>query len=88
MFELTGQLTYLIPTLLATVLAVPVASLFNESFYIEASRLRGIPELQPIKKKSSQQLIATDLMRKDVDFITKVTTVQRGIGMLQFHYLT
>ena len=80
MFELTGQIRFLVPTLLATVLAVPVANLFTESFYAEASQLRGIPEIKPIKKESSHQLQAGDLMRKNVDFLSKESTVEKGIG--------
>jgi CBS domain-containing protein len=81
MFELTGQLTFLVPTLLATVLAVPVASLFNESFFAETSQLRGIPEIKPMRKKLSHQLIASDLMRKNVDYFPKISTVGKGLEL-------
>jgi CBS domain-containing protein len=81
MFELTGQLTFLVPTLLATVLAVPVASLFNESFFAETSQLRGIPEIKPMRKKLSHQLIASDLMRKNVDYFPKISTVGKGMEL-------
>jgi chloride channel 2 len=49
MFELTGQLSYMVPIMIATVTATAVGNLFNMSIYDEILTLRGLPYLTQIR---------------------------------------
>jgi H+/Cl- antiporter ClcA len=65
MFELTGQLSYMVPIMIATVTATAVGNLFNMSIYDEILTLRGLPYLTQIRDTSSVvNKSVHDLMRE------------------------
>jgi len=54
LFELTGQLKYMLPVLLATCCAVGVSNLFNLTIYDTILKLRGLPYLALIDRREAQ----------------------------------
>lgn len=72
MFEITGQIRFLVPALISTIMALTVGNIFNKSFYAEIALIEGIPnpELPHLKIKGSKQE-AKDIMRKNIDSIPK-----------------
>lgn len=54
LFELTGQLQYMLPVLLSTCIAVGVSNLFNLTIYDTILRLRGLPYLSLIERSDMQ----------------------------------
>jgi chloride channel 2 len=70
LFELTGQLNYMVPVMIATVVATAVGNLFNLSIYDTFMKLRGLPYLSTIKPTAkTYNKKAQDVMRKDVHYI-------------------
>lgn len=50
-FEITGQMSYMIPVMIATVTSVFVANVFNVGFYDRMIELKNLPFLGAIKHK-------------------------------------
>ncbi|KAL0478934.1 hypothetical protein AKO1_007817, partial [Acrasis kona] len=70
LFELTGQLNYMVPVMIATVVATAVGNLFNLSIYDTIMKLRGLPYLSTIKPTAkTYNKTAQDIMRKDIQYI-------------------
>jgi H+/Cl- antiporter ClcA len=69
MFELTGQLSFMVPTMIASVLAVGIGDLFNKSIYDTILYLRGLPYLGSIRNPENYKLTAADVMRTKLDWI-------------------
>jgi chloride channel 2 len=85
LFELTGQLNYMVPVMIATVVATAVGNLFNLSIYDTIMKLRGLPYLSTIKPTAkTYNKTAQDVMRKNLDTIStdfslrKITKVLRS----------
>ena len=49
LFELTGQANFLIPSMIATTVALAVGNMFTDSIYDTLATLKGLPILSPIK---------------------------------------
>lgn len=67
LFELTGQMTLLIPVMLAVLISSAVANLFGPSLYDELLRLKGLPYLPPYQNHKNKT--ARSIMRRKVVFI-------------------
>lgn len=63
-FELTGQISHLLPVLLATLLAYATASVFTISVYDLMLLLSDLPYLPRVYKSSLYTLTAGDIMRQ------------------------
>ena len=61
-FELTGQLSHMLPVLVAVLLATGVGNLLSDSIYDTMMRLNQLPFLQPLELHQSHGLTARDVM--------------------------
>lgn len=69
--ELTGQLSLMLPVILASVFAVGVANFFNENIYDLLLKVRGLPLLSDIVQEGeSVKISAKDFMRTDLHYIS------------------
>ncbi|KAL3862118.1 hypothetical protein ACJMK2_008110 [Sinanodonta woodiana] len=75
-FELTGQISHVLPAVTAVLISNAVANLFQPSFYDSIIRLKRLPYLPDIitSKESTWNVYAEDIMKKDVKFITFTST--------------
>uniref|UniRef100_K3WAV1 Chloride channel protein n=1 Tax=Globisporangium ultimum (strain ATCC 200006 / CBS 805.95 / DAOM BR144) TaxID=431595 RepID=K3WAV1_GLOUD len=62
-FELTSQLSYMIPVLLCVLLGRAVAAFFSLDIYDTISRQKNLPQWPDLTKQKSYGLVASDLMR-------------------------
>eukprot|EP00698_Gefionella_okellyi_P024064 TRINITY_DN8399_c0_g1_i1.p1 TRINITY_DN8399_c0_g1~~TRINITY_DN8399_c0_g1_i1.p1 ORF type:complete len:749 (-),score=147.33 TRINITY_DN8399_c0_g1_i1:91-2022(-) len=62
-FELTGQMTHMLPVLIAVLLATAVGNLFNDSVYDTMLSLRHLPYLPALKTGAYGQM-ANNIMEK------------------------
>ncbi|KAF1325805.1 Inositol polyphosphate 5-phosphatase, partial [Globisporangium splendens] len=62
-FELTSQLSYMIPVLLCVLLGRAVAAFFSLDIYDTISRQKNLPQWPDLTKQKSYGLVAGDLMR-------------------------
>lgn len=62
-FELTSQLSYMIPVLLCVLVGRSVAAFFSLDMYDTISRQKNLPQWPDLTKQKSYGLIASDLMR-------------------------
>lgn len=62
-FELTSQLSYMIPVLLCVLVGRSVAAFFSLDIYDTISRQKNLPQWPDLTKQKSYGLIASDLMR-------------------------
>jgi chloride channel 2 len=70
MFEITGQLSFMIPMMISSIIAYGIGDLFNLSFYDTVVYLRGLPYLGSIRHPKSYKLKAKDVMREKIDYVT------------------
>jgi len=82
-FEITGQLTYLLPVMIATVTSIFVANLFNFGFYDKMIELKKLPFLGDIKHAKSKRKIASQVMRSNFEYVTTVCDVKTLASMLK-----
>lgn len=62
-FELTSQLSYMVPVLLCVLVGRSVAAFFSLDMYDTISRQKNLPQWPDLTKQKSYGLIASDLMR-------------------------
>ncbi|KAH7462543.1 hypothetical protein KRP22_004964 [Phytophthora ramorum] len=62
-FELTGQLSYMIPVLLCVIVGRAVTRLFSLDMYETMARQKNLPQWPDLSKQKSYSLTAGDLMR-------------------------
>ncbi|KAL4221849.1 Chloride channel protein 2 [Mactra antiquata] len=77
-FELTGQISHVLPAVIAVLISNAVANLFQPSFYDSIIRLKRLPYLPSIvsSKVDSWNVYVEDIMVKDVQIITFISTYQ------------
>jgi chloride channel 2 len=73
-FELTGQITHILPVMISVLVSVAVASLIQPSFYDSIIQLKELPFLPDLKIHKYYNLYAKDIMRKDLLYITYQST--------------
>lgn len=62
-FELTSQLSYMVPVLLSVLVGRAVAAFFSLDMYDTISREKNLPQWPDLTKQKSYGLVASDLMR-------------------------
>eukprot|EP01132_Coremiostelium_polycephalum_P003745 gene3745-4664_t len=72
--ELTNDLTYMVPVLLGVVLSCGIGNLINHSIYDCFLRNKGLPYL-PFFSVKSDSLLARDVMKRDLSYVTHRTTL-------------
>uniref|UniRef100_A0A914W961 Chloride channel protein n=1 Tax=Plectus sambesii TaxID=2011161 RepID=A0A914W961_9BILA len=78
-FEMTGQITFLLPVLIAVLFANAICSYLQPSIYdsaIKIKRLPYLPEIPP-SRSSVHQIKAEQIMVVNVKFITQQTTYRQ-----------
>lgn len=75
-FELTGQISHVLPAVVAVLIANAVAHFLQPSFYDSIIRLKRLPYLPDIvnAKQDAWTVYVEDIMMKDVRYITFVST--------------
>ncbi|XP_052820809.1 chloride channel protein 2-like isoform X3 [Mya arenaria] len=82
-FELTGQISHVLPAVIAVLFANGVANLFQPSFYDSIIRLKRLPYLPNIVSSQSWSVYVEDIMVKDVKFVSFVSTFKELKDMLE-----
>eukprot|EP00004_Rigifila_ramosa_P015747 TRINITY_DN3679_c0_g1_i1.p1 TRINITY_DN3679_c0_g1~~TRINITY_DN3679_c0_g1_i1.p1 ORF type:complete len:644 (+),score=156.49 TRINITY_DN3679_c0_g1_i1:353-2284(+) len=85
-FELTGQLDYMLPTLMATLVSTWVSRYFTYSIYDTLLTLRGLPYLATIRRHKKMQALANDVMDRNIIFLTTQSTYRDVKRVLRFHF--
>ena len=62
MFELTGQLTYMIPVLVAVLVSRSVASCYTLDMYETITRTKQLPQWPKLSQQHSYSLLASDFL--------------------------
>jgi H+/Cl- antiporter ClcA len=70
-FELTRELSYCVPVLVASVSAVAVGNVFGSSFFDEIGKFRKMPKRPVLQNQKSHTLTAEDVMCVDVDLFVE-----------------
>eukprot|EP01119_Soliformovum_irregulare_P016972 TRINITY_DN4996_c0_g1_i4.p1 TRINITY_DN4996_c0_g1~~TRINITY_DN4996_c0_g1_i4.p1 ORF type:complete len:595 (-),score=108.49 TRINITY_DN4996_c0_g1_i4:40-1824(-) len=83
-FELTGQLQYVLPTLIATSTAIAVAKkLHRLGIYDNLIKLKGLPYLPDITKEGAFDIKAKDVMQAGVKYVVKGFAYEDVVKLLQ-----
>jgi uncharacterized membrane protein YqgA involved in biofilm formation len=80
-FELTGQMTHMLPVLLGALLGAAVGNRFNLSVYDTMLSLRGLPILPAVQAKWHSKR-ASDIMHKSGLYITSTMTYGQVASLL------
>lgn len=84
-FELTGQISHILPVMIAVLIANAIAQWLQPSIYesiIEIKDLPYLPELNSTKKKF-YKIFVSDFMQKDVQFISYSTSYKALNSILE-----
>ncbi|XP_052828188.1 chloride channel protein 2 isoform X1 [Octopus bimaculoides] len=75
-FELTGQISHVLPAVVAVLIANAVAHFLQPSFYDSIIRLKRLPYLPDLinTKQDAWTVFVEDIMIKDISYITFVST--------------
>lgn len=73
-FELTGQITHILPVMIAVLIANALASLLQPSFYDSIIFLKQLSYLPDLKPNKYYNLYATDIMRRDLVYLSYCST--------------
>ncbi|GAB1605980.1 channel 2 isoform X11 [Argonauta hians] len=75
-FELTGQISHVLPAVVAVLIANAVAHFLQPSFYDSIIRLKRLPYLPDLIniKQDAWTVFVEDIMIKDISYITFVST--------------
>ncbi|KAF2078035.1 hypothetical protein CYY_000673 [Polysphondylium violaceum] len=79
--ELTNDLTYMVPVLLGVVLSCGIGNLMNRSIYDCFLKNKALPYL-PFYKVKSDSLLASDVMKRDLYYVTQKTTLSQIANVL------
>lgn len=81
-FELTGQLSHMLPVLIGALLGTAIGNRFNMSIYDTMLSLRGLPILPAVQPKWHKKK-AGDIMHKTGVYITTHVTYNEILNILQ-----
>ncbi|XP_076451979.1 chloride channel protein 2-like isoform X2 [Babylonia areolata] len=75
-FELTGQISHVLPAVIAVLIANAIGNLLQPSFYDSIIQIKRLPYLPDIKSSRSNtwQIFVEDFMIRDVRFVPFTTT--------------
>ncbi|XP_060599935.1 chloride channel protein 2-like isoform X1 [Ruditapes philippinarum] len=84
-FELTGQISHVLPAVIAVLISNAVANLFQPSFYDSIIRLKRLPYLPSIvsSKVDSWNVYVEDIMIKDVRLISFLSSYMELRDLLE-----
>lgn len=82
-FELTGQITHILPVMIAVLIANAVASILQPSVYDSIILLKGLSYLPDLKPNKFYNLYATDIMETRLDFLSYQSTYHELNDLLQ-----
>lgn len=84
-FEVTGQISHVLPAVIAVLMANAIANIFQPSFYDSIIRLKRLPYLPNIvsSKVDSWNVYVEDIMIGDVKYISFVSTYQELKDLLE-----
>ncbi|XP_052224832.1 chloride channel protein 2-like [Dreissena polymorpha] len=82
-FELTGQISHVLPAVIAVLLANATANLFQPSFYDSIIRLKRLPYLPNIESSNSWSSYVEDIMVSKVQSISFESTYKELKEMLE-----
>eukprot|EP01113_Clastostelium_recurvatum_P019800 TRINITY_DN2341_c0_g1_i1.p1 TRINITY_DN2341_c0_g1~~TRINITY_DN2341_c0_g1_i1.p1 ORF type:complete len:779 (+),score=231.19 TRINITY_DN2341_c0_g1_i1:106-2337(+) len=74
--ELTNDLNYFIPVLLAVTISCGIGNMLNHSIYDVFVRIKGLPYL-PFLRVKGDSTVAHDIMDRTLFFVAKKTSVKR-----------
>lgn len=90
-FEMTGQLTHLLPIIIATIASNLVAQYLGPSIYDSLIKLKKLPYLPAIIQSSSaaHRIFVEDFMRKDLFYVSIDYAVERFMksNMIALNYV-
>jgi len=69
-FEVTGELRHILPVLLAVLVSTAIGNMFSLNIYDSVANLEEIPSLSSMRKVSSYKLLAKDVMKSDIKFVS------------------
>ncbi|GMS82205.1 hypothetical protein PENTCL1PPCAC_4380, partial [Pristionchus entomophagus] len=83
-FEVTGQVLFLLPVMIAVIIANAVCSYFQPSIFDSIIRMKHLPYLPDIRSTSSvfHAITVDRIMVSPVQFISRETTYRRVHDML------
>ncbi|XP_030374554.1 chloride channel protein 2-like isoform X2 [Scaptodrosophila lebanonensis] len=78
-FEITGQIAYLVPVMIAVLVSNAVASLLQPSMYDSVTKLKNLPYLPDLLPSNSciYNIFVEDFMVRDVKYIWQGITYQK-----------
>uniref|UniRef100_A0A8C1SBY2 Chloride channel, voltage-sensitive 1a n=1 Tax=Cyprinus carpio TaxID=7962 RepID=A0A8C1SBY2_CYPCA len=84
-FELTGQISHILPMMVAVILANMVAQGLQPSLYdsiIQVKKLPYLPELDSLFSCSQYNIFVEDIMVRKVKFLSSHSTYREGLHLL------
>lgn len=82
-FELTGQLSHMLPVMLAVLVAYSIGATFSGSIYDVLSEMAGIQTLAPISELQLDGRTAASCMVRNVPFLTLHSTYHEAAEMIR-----
>jgi len=86
-FEVTGQLHHMVPTLVAVSLAVVVANSFNRSLYDTLIIMKGLPYMPHMRRDRTPEMRVRDIMEREVVAIRETADLETIENLLEIHSL-
>lgn len=86
-FELTGEISHMIPVLVAVLAALGVGNLCNRSVFDIILKLRKLPYFQEVSNPKNLNLLASDVMRRELVVFPQKTTMNEVLEVLQSHQM-
>jgi len=82
--ELTNDMNYFIPILLAVTISTGIGNVLNHSIYDAFLRFKGLPYL-PFLRVKGDSILAHDIMNREVCFVTQKATMEELHAILVSH---
>jgi len=83
MFEITAQLSYMVPVLLAVVLGRQAGKIISPDLYEALQILKKLPNIPPLARQSSYNLACAEVMNRDnIPVVKRFCTVEEIIAVL------
>ncbi len=83
-FELTGQVTFLMPLLLCVLVSYAIGNSLSISFFDLLLDMKNLPYIPALKSKEAYNLEAGDIMNRNFLYLTKTSTLSDIAILLQY----
>ena len=83
-FELTGQVTFLMPLLVCVLLSYAVGSSLSVSYFDLLLDMKGLPYMPALKSREAYRLTAADIMNRNFLYLTRSATLSDIAVLLQY----